>query len=149
MDNKNNSTGEQPQGIKKRKRRFNNKKKNKKAPTLDSKKKKPFVPVISTNIYCPKVVEPHPLCVICGKKIETIADAISEGKGEYSHFSCVIDKIGKQEKINENQKVSYLGKGTFGIIETKDGKFSILKKIDYETQESFSAMKHFVEELKK
>jgi len=149
MDKKTNSAGEQNQGTKKRKRRFNNKKKNKNAASVDSKKKKPFVPVINTNIYCPKVVEPFPLCVICGKKIETIADAISEPNGEYSHFACVIDKIGKQEKITETQKVSYLGKGSFGIIEKKDGKFSITKKIDYETQESFSAMKHFVEEQKK
>jgi len=149
MEKKTNSAGEKTQGIKKRKKRFNNKKKNKKAASLDSQKVKAFVPVINSNIYCPKVVEPLPLCVICGKKIDTIADSISEGNGEYSHFSCVISKIGEQEKITDKQKVSYLGKGSFGIIEEKEGKFTILKKIDYETQESFTAMKHFVEDQKK
>ncbi|MFA7109805.1 MAG: hypothetical protein WC162_11740 [Sphaerochaetaceae bacterium] len=149
MEKKTNSASVQNQGTKKRKKRFNNKKKNKNAATIEPNKNIPFVPVINTNIYCPKVVEPFPLCVICGKKIDTIADAISEGNGEYSHFACVIDKIGKQENINDKQKVSYLGKGSFGIIEKLEGKFTILKKIDYETQESFAAMKHFVEEQKK
>jgi len=130
---------------KKRKKRFNSKKKNN---PLTPKTIK-FVSKISTAIYTPKVVEPKPVCKICGKPIETIADSISEPNGGYSHFSCVITKIEKDEKITDKQKVSYLGRGAFGVIETIDGHFSILKTINYETPESFSSMKKFVDAQKK
>ena len=97
----------------------------------------------------PQVNEPMPVCSICGKSIETIADAICEGEGSFSHFDCVIAKIREQEKVSENETVSYIGHGNFAVLyKDEDGKFVIKTRIPYESKESYDAMKKYVEGTK-
>ena len=90
--------------------------------------------------------EPRPVCVLCGKTIDSIADAISESDGGYSHFDCVIGKIKKEYNVAEPDVVSCIGQGRFGIC-TKDsnGNYTIKQRINYESTDSFIAMKKFVE----
>lgn len=101
------------------------------------------------EVAVPQVNEPMPVCSICGKNIETIADAISEADGSFSHFDCVIAKIREQEKVSENETVSYIGHGSFAVLyKDEDGKFVIKTRIQYESKESYDAMKKYVEGTK-
>lgn len=102
-------------------------------------------------VHVPRLQEPLPVCAICGNPIENIASAISGPQPDvYNHFDCILEKISNDEHVQPPCKVSYIGRGTFAVIEMqKDGTFTILKRIVYESPESFTAMKHFVEENKK
>ncbi|MDY4611043.1 MAG: hypothetical protein SPD11_10565 [Sphaerochaetaceae bacterium] len=118
-----------------------------------SLQRKPSPPRRSTlpSVYVPHLQEPLPVCAICGRPIENIASAVSGPQPEtYSHFDCVLEKITADEHVQAPCKVSYIGRGTFAVIEMqKDGSFVIQKRIVYESAETFSAMKRFVEENKK
>ena len=90
--------------------------------------------------------EPRPVCVLCGNVIDSIADAISEPDGGYSHFDCVTDKIRKEYNVTAPDVVSYIGQGRFGICtKESNGNYTIKQKINYESTDSFIAMKKFVE----
>lgn len=102
-------------------------------------------------IIIPKVAEPTPSCALCGKPIESIAQSIGGPQPEtFSHFDCVLRKIADDEHLLPTQKVSYIGRGTFAIIEVHEDKtFTIIKRIIYESPETFSFMKKYVEGRKR
>lgn len=135
----------------KRRRRRQQAKQNPKqgsAPAPKEKKKRAtrnFPPIV-----VPKVKEPVPTCAICGKPIEGIAQAICGPEPEmYNHFDCVLRKIADDEHILPKQKVSYIGRGVFAIVDTdEDGKFVFVKRIPFESPENYASMKRFVEEQK-
>ncbi|MDC7248233.1 MAG: hypothetical protein PQJ35_07835 [Sphaerochaetaceae bacterium] len=142
---------------KKRRRRSKQKKKmcaqKSQQETLQSGRKKRKRPPSSLQhpIIVPQVQEPVPLCALCGKPVQAISQAISgPGEGQFSHFDCVLRKIADEEKILPHQKVSYIGRGTFAVVDKDDeGNMVFVKQIVYETPETFSAMKKFVEEHKR
>jgi hypothetical protein len=119
-----------------------------KSPVL--KKKRPPLAHLAP-IKVPRVQEPNPLCSICGKPIQAIAQAISGPSiDEVSHFDCVLRKIADDEKVMPPRKVSYIGKGTFAIVDTdEEGKLVFTKKIIYETAEQLDSYKKFVEAQKR
>jgi hypothetical protein len=98
------------------------------------------------DLAVPQVNEPRPECRICGKPIEFIAEAISEADGGFSHFDCVIDKLRKQENVQEGEYISYSGHGNFAVF-TKDeeGHYVVKTRIPYESKESFDSAKKYVE----
>ncbi|NCB01057.1 MAG: hypothetical protein EOM67_02685 [Spirochaetia bacterium] len=113
--------------------------------------KKKIPSSVPTNIKVPRVIEPLPMCNICGKPIQGIAQAISgPTKEEINHFDCVLRKITEDEKVMPPRKVSYIGKGTFAIIDTdENGALVFTKRIIFESPEHFDAYKKFVEEQKR
>lgn len=97
-----------------------------------------------------RIEEPLLDCPLCGKVIENIASALIHPDGGFCHFDCVLEKLGKDEHITEEQKISYIGKGTFAVVEENaETGFSFTKKIIWETPESFDTMKKYVEANKK
>lgn len=102
-------------------------------------------------IIVPMVQEPVPECALCGKPIDAIAQAIcGPGEGIFNHFDCVLRKIAEDERLLPTQKVSYIGRGVFAIVETDEqGHFVFVKRIPYESPETFQSMKRFVEEHKR
>lgn len=102
-------------------------------------------------IVVPRVQEPVPTCAICGKPIDAIAQAICGPEPDaFNHFDCVLRKIADDERILPTQKVSYIGKGVFAIVETDaEGHFVFVKRIPYESPEVFQSMKRFVEDHKR
>lgn len=97
-----------------------------------------------------RVEEPLLDCPLCGKVIENIASALVYPEGGFCHFDCVLEKITKDERLTDKQKVSYIGRGTFAVVEEQeDNGFSFAKKIIWETPESFDTMKKYVEANKK
>ena len=150
-DNNNNQQNRQPEGSSRRNRkRRNRRKKNKNsklrnvrqedlfqlkdpklARKLQNKKKRPrnFVPY--TVIKAESTV-----CPICEKKIENMADTITDRRtGQPAHFVCVHDSLMKTLSLRDNQRLSYMGSGTFAVIEdvNEEGKtkFKIKEKFEY------------------
>lgn len=101
------------------------------------------------EVDVPQVKEPRPVCKICGEPIDAIIEAISEENGAYSHFDCVINKIKETHKLAENECISYIGQGSFAIcIKDENENYTIKERIPYESVNSYSAFKKFVEESK-
>lgn len=97
-----------------------------------------------------RIEEPLLDCPLCGKVIENIASALTHPDGGFCHFDCVLEKIAKDERVTDKQKVSYIGRGTFAIVEEKDDhSFSFAKRIVWETPENLESMKKYVEANKK
>jgi hypothetical protein len=76
-------------------------------------------------------------CPICDKPIRELISAISYKENNVpAHFDCVLREIRKNEELAANEKICYLGKGSFGIIAFRNPsspiKFLIRKRIQYE-----------------
>jgi len=96
-----------------------------------------------------KVVEPKEECVMCKKPITLIANALTHPQGGYCHFDCVLASLTEKEHLKENQTISYIGRGMFAIAEKDSkGSYTFIKRIEWESPESFAAMKKYVEEMK-
>ncbi|WP_295163171.1 hypothetical protein [uncultured Brachyspira sp.] len=81
------------------------------------------------------------LCPICNEPIYIIEEAIRHNStGELAHFECILNEI-KNNNISdmeEEDKIVYLGSGTFGIIQErqngKNNRFFVRKRINYENK---------------
>ncbi len=95
-----------------------------------------------------KVQEPNPKCAYCDKVITDIASSI-KSSDSYIHFDCVIEKIKKEKTLKPNQIVSYIGRGSFAIIEKdEEGKIRFVETIQIETPQDFDLMKKYIEDIK-
>lgn len=96
---------------------------------------------------------PPEVCAICGKPIDLISQAIGgPGKEDLSHFDCMLSSLQESERLEENQKVSYIGNGTFAVIEfsgkNQSGSFSVVRRIHSESKESSEHVKKVVDRHK-
>ncbi len=97
-----------------------------------------------------RIEEPLLDCPLCGKVIENIASALTHPDGGFCHFDCVLEKIANDERITDKQKISYIGRGTFAVVEeNEETGFTFAKRIVWETPESLDIMKKYVEANKK
>lgn len=74
-------------------------------------------------------------CPYCSKPVKYLSTAINvQGFNAPFHFDCVLKHIQETHKVGENQQITYLGKGTFGIIQTikESPGFVIKEKIQIE-----------------
>jgi hypothetical protein len=79
------------------------------------------------------------LCGECGKPIKYVYTAIELGTNQTPvHFDCVIKILEEREELGQNEKICYIGQGSFGIIKYQNGsggkKFTIRKRIAIEEQ---------------
>jgi hypothetical protein len=79
-------------------------------------------------------------CPICHKSIHEYFTAITyKDSDSPAHFDCIIKEIKKQEELSSNEKICYLGNGSFGIITFRNPsspiKFLIRKRIQYENKD--------------
>ena len=110
--------------------------------------KKPYHSTIP-QLPVKRVSEPLETCKICGQVIDVIASALTHPEGGFCHFDCVLEQIAAQQPLAANQKVSYIGRGTFAVVETKeDGTFTFIRRVVWENTEAFEQMKKFVEATK-
>ncbi|OEJ15810.1 hypothetical protein BFL38_10135 [Brachyspira hampsonii] len=83
----------------------------------------------------------RPICPICNEPIYIVEEAIRHNaSGELAHFECILNEI-KDNNIadmEEEDKIVYLGSGTFGIIQErqngKNTRFFVRKRINYENR---------------
>lgn len=93
-----------------------------------------------------RVVEPEDICELCSKPIGVIASALGGQGGGYVHFDCALESLAKERRLTETQKISYIGRGTFAVVQTEeDGSFTFVERIVWETPQAFDAMKKYVE----
>jgi len=77
------------------------------------------------------------LCPVCHKPVRDLFTAIAYNLNEKpAHFDCILKQLKKNEELLNNEKVYYLGNGSFGIIAFRNPsspiKFLIRKRIQYE-----------------
>ena len=59
------------------------------------------------------------------------------------------ERIKEANPVLENQTISYIGKGEFALCQKdEEGKWTIVRRIPYESGENYAKMKSFVEENK-
>lgn len=81
-----------------------------------------------------------PQCPLCNKPIrDNRATIIYRVTKTPAHFDCILKDIQGMEKLDANEKLCYLGKGSFGILSFRNTaspvRFIIRKRIQYEDQE--------------
>ncbi len=81
--------------------------------------------------------ERAPLCPLCGEPVRDQKTAImTPDSRSPAHFDCVLQDIAKHEALQPGEKVTYLGRGSFGVVAYRSGSagvpFVIRKRIDYE-----------------
>lgn len=72
-------------------------------------------------------------CPLSGERIEDILTAIAHPEtGKPCNFRSVIEHIERTEQLAKNERVCYIGEGSFAIVRGEKEKLSIRKRIQYE-----------------
>ncbi|MFP4363411.1 MAG: hypothetical protein ACLFR1_06035 [Spirochaetia bacterium] len=77
------------------------------------------------------------ICSICENEIRDVLNAISYGENHAPvHFDCVLQNLRETEELKRDEKIVYLGKGSFGIIQFRNPpspiRFFVRKRIQIE-----------------
>ena len=77
------------------------------------------------------------MCPVCEKAVRDLSSAITHrGTGQPAHFDCILRLLREENPLAENEKICYLGKGSFGIVQFRGNatpmRFLIRKRIQYE-----------------
>lgn len=86
--------------------------------------------------------KPHvdfPQCPVCQKAVRDLTSAITHKEsGKPAHFDCILKALRSGNAVQQNEKICYLGKGSFGIVQFREhsARFFIRKRIQYEEIES-------------
>jgi hypothetical protein len=78
-----------------------------------------------------------PVCPLCGEPVRDQKTAITTPDARSpAHFDCVLQDLARREGLQPGEKITYLGRGTFGIVSYRSGSggtpFAIRKRIPYE-----------------
>ena len=81
--------------------------------------------------------ERAPQCPLCGEPVRDQKTAIVTPEARrLAHFDCVLEDLARREGLQPGEKITYLGRGTFGVVSYRSGgagvPFTIRKRIDYE-----------------
>ena len=80
------------------------------------------------------------VCPQCGKLIRDMYSAIAcHDTQTPAHFECVLKHLKRASNLGPNEKMCYLGGGSFGVIQNRSPqspmRFLIRKRIQYEDQD--------------
>jgi hypothetical protein len=81
-----------------------------------------------------------PQCPICQKAVRDLTSAITHREsGLPAHFDCILKMLRNDNAVQQHEKICYLGKGSFGIVQFREHSgrpnFFIRKRIQYEDTE--------------
>ena len=115
-----------------RRRGSGDKKTNKKKTSRVFDPEKHFMPPpVPTREYEP--------CPVSGGPIKDILSAVADPEtGKPSDFDSVIKQLTEQEDMGPNERICYLGKGSFGVLVDQKGqkpRYFVRKRIQYEETE--------------
>jgi len=84
---------------------------------------------------------PAPQCPLCHKPVRDVKTSVRHNvTNAPAHFDCIIAEIAKTEPLGPDEKLCYLGRGSFGILSFRDAsrplRFLIRKRIQYESAET-------------
>jgi len=78
------------------------------------------------------------VCAVCGKQIFDLSNALADREsGQPVHFDCALAKASEGERLDPNEKIVYIGRGAFAVIEYKDKSqttFTIERRISWEKE---------------
>lgn len=82
-----------------------------------------------------------PDCPICAAAVRDLSSALTHrATGQPAHFDCVLKELRESNELQPQEKLCYLGGGSFGILEMRPpggpGRFVIRKRIQYEEKEN-------------
>jgi hypothetical protein len=88
----------------------------------------------------PEVPLVFPDCPICGKPVRELSSALTHRVSRQpAHFDCVVREVRDANPVAPQEKLCYLGGGSFGILEFRSpgatSGFVIKKRIQYEEKE--------------
>ena len=94
----------------------------------------------------------RPVCEKCGQPITDMSTAIeNKTSGKPIHFDCALKILSEQERVEEGDRITYIGQGRFGIVNfpnIHDMKhFSIKKIIEWENKENKPVWRNEMAEL--
>jgi hypothetical protein len=81
-----------------------------------------------------------PDCPVCGKPVRELSSALTHRVSRQpAHFDCVVRELREANPVAAQEKLCYLGGGSFGILEFRPAGgpsgFIIKKRIQYEEKE--------------
>lgn len=84
----------------------------------------------------------YPICPVCQKPVRELHAAIAHREtGRPAHFDCILQLLREDNELENSEKICYLGKGTFGIVQFRQNsgplRFLIRKRIQYEQTDGF------------
>jgi hypothetical protein len=82
-----------------------------------------------------------PDCPVCGKPVRELVSALTHRVARQpAHFDCVVRELRESNEVAPQEKICYLGGGSFGILEFRPSggspRFVIRKRIQYEEKET-------------
>ncbi|MBQ9539458.1 MAG: hypothetical protein IJU95_09325 [Treponema sp.] len=82
-----------------------------------------------------------PLCPRCALPIADVGSALmSREDGSPMHFDCALAALSEKEKIADNERLTYIGQGRFGVLQFANihdmRHFTIKKIIEWEDKDS-------------
>jgi len=82
-----------------------------------------------------------PQCPLCQKAVRDLTSAITHKEsGKPAHFDCILKALRGDNAVQQHEKICYLGKGSFGIVQFREHSgspsFFIRKRIQYEETET-------------
>jgi hypothetical protein len=85
----------------------------------------------------PKPATDFSMCPVCEKAVRDLSSAITHrDTGNPAHFDCILKILREENSLSESEKICYLGKGSFGIVQFRSNgsplRFLIRKRIQYE-----------------
>lgn len=80
-------------------------------------------------------------CPICQKAVRDLNSAITHREsGQPAHFDCILKTLRSDNAVQQHEKICYLGKGSFGIVQFREhsghSSFFIRERIQYEETDS-------------
>jgi hypothetical protein len=81
-----------------------------------------------------------PECPLCQKAVRDLTSAINHRESDRpAHFDCILKVLRSDNAVAQHEKICYLGKGSFGIVQFRQhsgrSSFFIRKRIQYEETE--------------
>ncbi len=89
----------------------------------------------------PVVPRIAPECPVCRRPVRELAAALTHRPtGAPAHFECIMKELRDANELAPQEKLCYLGGGTFGILQFKPSggvnRFTIRKRIPYEEKDA-------------
>lgn len=81
-----------------------------------------------------------PICPRCNEPITDLPSALAEkGTNAPVHFDCVLAYLNENEKLNQNEKITYIGQGRFAVVHFENPHdtrhFNIVRIIEWEERD--------------
>ncbi|MBL8968156.1 MAG: hypothetical protein JNG85_14210 [Spirochaetaceae bacterium] len=78
-------------------------------------------------------------CPLCGKPVYDLSTAVGADKENAvpAHFDCVLERVAAAESLGPNERLVYLGSGSFGVVEFKDkneSAFVVKRRVQWEKE---------------